>query len=270
MSVEDGRELLRARALELGMAADVAKDTAGQLAKRRKLDKELEALSKDKGKTPTTKEEWKKWIDDILAEVDKQLGQLDRDFQSFKQRADTLEQSYALANTQLTAIKANMNLLHGQPMGHLKIMVLKDQLVACNDQITAYQVEYNVVVGKMSDVVERASGIANRRTSAIARYEMESGDTIPKNPDLDKWATRLSAKRPKLAAKPAAKTSKKAATENKRPSTLKALMPLDLEHERDEVLASFGFRTPTPVDVPAAAEGAASATDARTAPATEK
>jgi len=168
--------------------------TAGQLAKRRKLDKELDAISKDKGKTPTTNEEWKQWIDDILTKLDKQLGQLDRDFQSFKQRADVLQQSYALANTQLTALKANMNLMHGQPMGQMKMMVLKDQLVACNDQITAYQVEYNLVVAKMSNVVERASGIANRRASAIARYEMETGDTIKKNPDLDKWATRLSTK----------------------------------------------------------------------------
>ena len=270
LSVEDGRELLRARAFELGMAADVARDTVGQLAKRRKLDKELDAISKDKGKTPTTKEEWKKWIDDILAKVDKQLGQLDRDFQSFKQRADALEQSYALASTQLIAIKARMNLAHHEHFGHLNMMVLKDQLVACNDQITAYQVEYNVVVGQMSDVVERASEIANRRASAIARYEMETGDTIKKNPDLDKWVTRLNAQRPKLAAKPAAKAGKKAASEIKRPTTLKALMPLDLEHERDEVLASFGFRPPTPADVPTSDEGAASASNARAAPVAEK
>ena len=150
------------------------------------------------------------------------------------------------------------------------MMVLKEQLVACNDQITAYQVEYNLVDAKMSDVVERASEIANRRASAIARYEMETGDTVKKNPDLDKWVTRLNAKRPKLEAKPAAKAGKKVAAEIKRPTTLKALMPLDPEHERDGVLASFGLRSPMPVDVPPAAEGPGSASDARAAPSADK
>ncbi len=244
-SVEEGRELLRARAAELELAAVAARDTAGQLAKRRKLDKEFDALDKDKGTPPQTKEEWKTWIDDLLAKIDKQLGLLDRDFQSLSQRADGLNRSYAQANAQLTAARANMPLM--QRMGPMGMVMLKEQMVTYGDQMTAYQVEYNVVVGQMSDVAERASGIADRRADAIARYEKETGDTIPKNPDLDKWATRLSAKRPKMAAKPAAKAVKKDPADKKRVPTLKSLMPLDLEQERDDVLAFFGLR---PADAP--------------------
>jgi tetratricopeptide (TPR) repeat protein len=243
-SVEEGRELLRARAAELELAADAARDTAGQLAKRRKLDKEFDALDKDKGAPPQTKEEWKAWIDDLLGKFDKQLGLLDRDFQSLSQRADGLNRSYAQANAQLTAARANMPLMHR--MGPVGMTMMKEQMVAYSDQMTAYQVEYNVVVGRMADVAERASGIADRRANAIARYEKETGDTIPKNPDLDKWATRLSSKRPKLATKPAAKTAKKDPADKKRVPTLKSLMPLDLEQERDGVLAFFGLRPAEP------------------------
>jgi len=250
LSVDDGRELLRARAQELGLAADVARDTAGQLAKRKKLDKELDAITKDKGATPQTPEEWKKWIDDVLSQFDKQLGQMDRDFQTLQQRTDSLSASYMQANAQLVATKTRMTVAHHTVGGHFSMPFLKDQLVACNDQMTAYQVEYDVVSGQMSNVAQRAAGIANRRAAAIARYEKETGDTIKKNPDFDKWATWLNTKRPKLATKSANKkgASDKADVAKKRAPTLKSLMPLDLEHERDDVLASFGLRPTVPTD----------------------
>lgn len=250
LSVDDGRELLRARAQELGLAADVARDTAGQIAKRRKLDKELDAITKDKGPAPETPEEWKKWIDDVLPKFDKQLGPIDREFQSLKQRSDSLESLYAQAGAQLVATKASMSVAH-HTGSRFNMPFLKDQLVACNDQMIAYQVEYDVVSGQMSTVAQRAAGIANRRSAAITRYEKETGDTIKKNPDFDKWATWLNAKRPKLAAKAVNNKksgSDKADAAKKRAPTLKSLMPFDLEHERDEILASFGLRPVAPAD----------------------
>lgn len=269
LSVEEGRELLRARALDLGLAADAARDVAGQMAKRKKLDKELDAL--DKGKMPGTPEEWKKWIDDILAVVDKQLVSMDRDFHSLKLRADGLSVSYEQASTRLTTLRANMTLAHRSAIPMTMVM-LKEQLVACSDQMAAYQLEYNVAVEQMSNVAERASAIADRRAKAIARYETETGDTIKNNPDLDKWATRIGSKRPKLAAKSAAKTARKDPADKtdagkKRTSSLRSLMPLDLDRERDEILASFGLRPAPPVDAAGPGENsAAKAGEASAAP----
>jgi len=129
------------------------------------------------------------------------------------------------------------------------MVMLKEQLVACANQIAAYQVEYNVVVAQMSNVAERASDIANRRFAAIARFEMETGDSVKKNPDLDKWATRLNTKRPKLPTMLAGKMGKKDAAAKKRQPTFRSLMPLDLERERNDVLASFGLSPDEPAEI---------------------
>src|SRR5262249_28205623 len=148
-----------------------ARDTAGQIAKRRKLDKQLDAI--DKGNPPQTKEEWKKWIDDVLAKFDRQLGQLDRDYQSLSQRAEALNRLHAQAATLLTAAKANMTMLHHQGVGPVPFVMLKEQMVTYVDQMSNYQVEYNFVVDQMSHVAERASALADRRAAAIGRYEQE-------------------------------------------------------------------------------------------------
>ena len=249
-SFDEGRELLRARAAEMELAADAARDTAGQLAKRRKLDKDLDAIDKDRGTAPQTKEEWKKWIDELLLKYDKQLVQFDREYQALSARADGLQRLYMQASALLTATKANMTLMHHQGLGPAPFVAGKEQMVMYNDQMLAYQVEYNVVVDQTAGVAQRASGIANHRATAIARYEKETGDTIPKNPDLDKWATRLSDKRPKLAAKVATKAAKKDPADKKRVPSLKSLMPLDLERERDDILSSFGLRPALPAVAP--------------------
>jgi hypothetical protein len=250
-SFEEGRELLRARVSELELAADTARDTAGQLAKRRKLDKQLDAI--DKGNPPQTKEEWKKWIDDVLSKFDKQLGQWDREYQALSLRSDALNRSYAQANSLLVAAKANMTMLHHQGVGPVPFVMLKEQMVNYSDQMTAYQVEYNLVVEQMSNMAQLASNLADRRAAAIERYERETGDSIPRNPDLDKWATRVSDKRPRLAAKAAAKVVKKDPAAKKRVPTLKSLLPLEFERERDELLESFGLRPAAASDSPNAA-----------------
>jgi hypothetical protein len=249
-SVEEGRELVRVRVAELDLAADTARDTTVQVAKRRKTDKLLDAL--DKGNVPQTPEEWKKWIDDLLTTFDKQLAQLDREYLNLQKRAEGLERSYVQSNQLLIAAKANRTLAHQQQAGPMGFVYWTEQMAIHTDAMMACQNEYNVVVDQLPAVARRATDLANLRATAIERYEKATGDTIPKNPDLDKWTTRLSDKRAKLAtAKPAGKAAAKSGTGPKRPPTLKSLVPIDLERERDAVLASYGLRPAAPPAPPA-------------------
>ncbi|MBI3864475.1 MAG: hypothetical protein HY290_21545 [Planctomycetia bacterium] len=257
VSVEEGRELLRARAVELGLAADAARDTAEQIARRRKqdqsekLEKDLEGVSKEMENAAKSKEDWKKWVDDTLAKFDKQLGQLDRDYQALQRRANDLEQAYVQAGTRLTAVNANLGLLNPRTTDPQTMANLREQSLQFQNQMLAYQVEYNVNLERISNLAQQAAGVAEQRAGAIARYEKETGDLIKKNADLDKWSARLKDKKQKLVTKPGSKGGKKDAPEKKQPPSLKSLMPLDLERERDEVLASFGVKPTAPTAPPA-------------------
>jgi hypothetical protein len=252
--VEEGREFLRARAAELELSADVARDTAGQAAKRRKLDKELE--NTDKNNPPQTKEDWKKWIDDVLSQYDKQLGQLDRQYQTLSKRAEALKQSYTQASDLLIAARTNRIVAAKEHFGPVGFAYWSEQMVSYNEQMISYETQFNVVVNQMNDVAQAASTLADRRAAAIARYEEETGDKIPKNPEMDKWATRIIEKRPKLTAKASsAKTQKKDPAAKKRLPTFRTLLPLDFERERNELLASFGLRPVAPPELVPPPEG---------------
>lgn len=248
LAVEEGRELLRARAVELGIAAAASRDTAEQIDKRRKqdqsdkLDKDLEGVDKAKEEAAKSKDDWKKWLDDALPQFDKQLGQLDKDYLALQQRGAALEQQYIQAGTRLTAINANLSLLNPRNTDPITLGNLREQALVMQNQMLAYQVEYNLNLERVSNLAQRAAGVADQRATAIGRYEQATGDLLKKNSDLDKWSTRLKDKKQKLTAKPG-KGSKKD-VDKKLPASMKTLMPLDLERERDEVLAAFGIQPP--------------------------
>ena len=79
-----------------------------------------------------------------------------------------------------------------------------------------------------------------QRAEGVKRYEVETGQLVKKKADLDKWSARLKTEKQKLVVnKPAAKAGKKGAVDKKQQFTLKSVLPLNLEQERDQLLASF-------------------------------
>lgn len=242
-ALDEGRELIRARQFELDQAAGAARSTAERKKalrnqdKAEKIEKEIEGAGKEKEDAKKTEQEWKKWLDDTLAASDKQLGQLERDYTFLDQRSQSLMQSYTLAGTQLTALNLSMNPANLKNLNAMQANNLQQQMIACQNQMLGYQLEYNATLGRMSDVAQRGAQAMQQRADGIKRYEDETGQLVKKKADLDKWSARMKVEKQKLAAhKPA---GKKAAVDKKQQFSLKTVLPFNLELERDQLLASF-------------------------------
>jgi hypothetical protein len=247
-SLEEGRELIRARQFELEQAAGSARSTAEKKKALRdqdksdKLDKDIEGANQEKEDAKKTEQEWKKWLDDMLAASDKQLGLLDRDYQFLDQRAQSLFRSYTLAGTQLTAMNLSLTPANMKGMDSFTLGNLNQQLIAIQNQMLGYQLEYNATLERMSEVAQRGERAMQQRAEGIKRYEDETGQLVKKKADLDKWSARMKAEKQKLTAqKPVGKAGKKGALDKKQQFLLKSILPLNLEHERDQLLASFGL-----------------------------
>ena len=246
-SLDEGRELIRARQFELDQAAGAARSIAEKKKTLRdddkvaKLDKNIEDAGQEKENAKKTEQEWKKWLDDMLAASDKQLGLLDRDYQFLDQRGQSLFRSYTLAGTQLTAMNLSVSMTNAKNMDPYTLNLMNQQLLACQNQMLGYQLEYNANLGRMSDVAQRGQQAMQQRADGIKQYEDATGQLVKKKADLDKWTARMKAEKQKLETqKPVAKAGKKGAVDKKQPFSLKTMFPFNLEHERDQLLASFG------------------------------
>jgi hypothetical protein len=118
------------------------------------------------------------------------------------------------------------------------MQMMQQQTLAVQNQMVGYQFEYNATLGRMSDVAQRGAQAMQDRAAGIKRYEDATGQLVKKQADLDKWTARLKAEKQKLAAQPKP-AGKRGTVDKKQPFTLKAMLPFNLEYERDQLLASF-------------------------------
>jgi hypothetical protein len=245
-SLEAGRESLRDRALELEQAAGASRNMADVKKERRRqdktarLDKGLEGLGKTRETTAKTAEEWKAWLDDVLAKSDKQLGLLERDYRFLEQRAQSLTQSMILVGREITALELTLGNQHPRAANSIARQNGQMQLMQRQNQMLEYQWDYNATIGRQQQIAEQADLAMQERAGAVDRYEAATGELVRKNADLDKWTARLNGEKKKLTIqKPAAGNGKKGAADQKPQLTLKSYLPLDLDVERNRVLASF-------------------------------
>ncbi len=280
-AVEAGSESIRDREFELDQAADNARRTAEKSAEVRKerkaaqLDKSLEGAAKKKEDNEKSKEDWKSWLDDELAKSDKDLGRLERDYTYLNQRVQSLSQSIILAGQDMTYLNAQLsmfnpqlyaqstqntnaqnaqamqNSLNANPQNLQAIQNMQSQLLQRQNQMVSYQTDYNASVGRMSQIAQAGALATSQKAAAIVRYEKATGDLTRKNAGLDKWSGRLKNQKQKLVVtKPAAKGGRNA--DNKTaPASFRTILPLDVAHEKEHLLASFA-----PPAAPADGKGA--------------
>lgn len=253
-SLDEGRELIRARQFELDQAAGAARSTADRKKtlrdqdKSAKLDKNIEGAGQEKENAKKSEQEWKQWLDDALAASDKQVGLLERDYKFLDDRSQSLFRSYTLAGTQLTALQLSMNPTTLKNMDQFTLNNLNQQVLACQNQMLGYQLEYNATLGRMTDVAQRGSQAMQDRADAIKRYEDATGQLVKKKADLDKWAARMKTEKQKIAAQNNKPAAKKAGADKKQQHSLKTVLPLNLELERDHLLASLAPATKDKAD----------------------
>lgn len=206
-----------------------------------KVNSDIGNVEKQKEDTARSAEELKKLLEEQIAALDKQLGELERDYQLLERRAESVQRSYILAGREVTALQLQSQGATGSRTSTVNQQQVQQQLQQRQNQMAAYELEYNATTLRMSQVAQGARGVVAQRANVIRDYELATGQLVKKNAALDKWSSRLSDKKKKLSAA----TAKAGTTPAKdvKIKSLAALVPFDLEGEKVRVLKSFGLST---------------------------
>lgn len=251
VSLEEGRDAINEREFARGQAAGKARQAAektDQVRKERKtalLDKNLDGAAKAKEDNEKSKEEWKTWLDEELAKSDKELGRLERDYKFLDQRSQSLFQSITLAGQEITAMELALSTLNPRTTNPVAMQNAQQQYIQRQNQMLQYQLDYNSNLGRMSEVAQAGAVATAQRAEAISRYEKSTGELVKKNAGLEKWSDRLKNEKQKLTVNKSggkgAKTAGADKNSEKKPAaaTFKTILPLDLQLEKDRLLASF-------------------------------
>lgn len=239
-AVDAGRDSIRYRDFELERAAGAADKEKERRAqdKASKLEKDIAGLGKAKEDAAKSAEEWKEWLDDILAKSDKQLELLERDYTFLDERVQSLSQLISQVGQQISVLQlgmSNINVIAANPFGSQNAQF---QLQQRQNQMLAYQIDYNTTVGRLQAVAQQGAQAMRERADAVKRYETATGQLVKKNSNLDKWTSRLKNEKQKLTLQKPGDKAKKAPTDKKQP-TLKTYLPFDFDIEKERVLASF-------------------------------
>lgn len=250
-AVNAGREAVRDRYEQATGQAALREETQAKKQERdlqdqnAKVASDLGNVEKQKENAARTAEEMKKLMEEQVGKLDKQLGELERDYQFLEKRAESVQRSYLLAGREVTALQLQSPGASGTTRtaaGGTQTR-LQQQLQQRQNEMAAYELEYNATTFRMGQLAQQARGIVTQRASVIREYEAATGQLVKKNAALDKWSSRLSDKKKKLSTA----TTKAGSSPPKeiKIRSLAALVPFDLDGEKDRVLKSFGL---TPAD----------------------
>jgi hypothetical protein len=261
--LDTGREIVHERDLEFTQKAGQSRDEAQKkLARRRKgqkgkFDSDLVDLDKEKENNARSADEWKKWLDETLEKVDKQLGQLEKEYQFQQKRAESLQQSILVTGKEMTLLNVQMSLVGGQQTGsglfQMQFGRMQQQLILRQNQLMNYQLEYNATIGRMTQTAQQGQGVQQERAAMVRKYEKATGDLVKKNAELDRWAARVAEKKKKLDVQGVSKQKGARAAADRRIPTLKSYVPLDLDAERARLLEAYGVQAVNPATEAAAA-----------------
>ncbi|MCY2964812.1 MAG: hypothetical protein NT069_14445 [Planctomycetota bacterium] len=256
-SFEAGRENVRERVLALDWKVDTAqggkarKDEEAKRKRSRRVTEQFENAEEERKEKERSADEWKKWLEKNLTDVDKQLGRLEKDYRYLEQRSKSLMQSI-LTLEQEAAIISQWPVLPGrdqyqqqqqqQGMGYFQNDAQKSSaLTQLQTRSYVNQIEYNMSLARLSDTSRQGSEMQRTRAQIVQRYEKATGDLSRQKGEIDQWESRLNAQQRKLATKPPA--AKKPAGKPV-PRSFKTLCAIDFEVEQQRVYAQFGLKPP--------------------------
>jgi len=249
-ALEAGREAVRERARALDWKLDTArgKKTEQEEQSRRKRADRIADRLKDAGsardENERTSDEWKKWLDKTLPEIDRQLGKLEKDYSQLEQRARSLLESNAAINSQLNMMQqfpGAGNQGGGQSAQAFAAEAQRAQ-AAMQLQYKQYvnQVDYNLTLGKLSQTAQQGLAVQKLRAQSLQRYQKATGEIARQDEKLNDWESRLTVHQKKLASQPSRLQAKKPVKPV--PKSFKMLVSLDFEAEQNRILAQFGLK----------------------------
>jgi phage regulator Rha-like protein len=238
-AVAEGRENIRGLEFNLEQQNQAAAQSAARKKEQLRddqagrLGKNLDDLEKQRKNTARSADEWKKWFDDTLGKIDKQLGGLERDYQFLEKRAQSLDRSITLIGKELTALQFNPPTLR-DPFASQRVNQLQQQLFN-------YQTEYNQIGWRLLQISQQGQKVMQQRAAVVDQYEKATGELVKKNADLDKWSERVTDKKKKVESQPVVKAPKAKPGDRKAPTSFRGYVNLDIDRERDRVLEAFGI-----------------------------
>jgi hypothetical protein len=236
-ALEQGRQAAREQSakwkeqIEADLDQSAEKQEQEKQEQATKLETKQEAIEQQQAATAVTAEELKKRVEEQLAQADKQLRQFEKDYSFLEKRAESLSQSMSILTREI------MELERVGSRGFRFRPNLQAQLQQARQQSGLYEAEFNANLLQIARVSQAARGVQQQRVSIVSRYEAATGQLLKKNFDLQKWAKRVDTQKQKLATQPL----KKSVPLEQHAKSLRAYVALDLEVERDRVLASFGL-----------------------------
>jgi hypothetical protein len=196
-----------------------------------------------------TSEEWKKFLDDKLAEFSKQLGTLEKQVNQLDQRRQSLERSILLAQQEqqlLIARGQSISSVQSQTSRNTgtnfsananaqAIQAINQQLDRLQIRINQYQQEHTQVQNQIALGLQQSMQTLNQRQALITNYEQATGKLVQQDESLRKMKDRLSQKEKDLAESPKGKAASVQSLEQKRKSPA-TYLPMDWEAERQRWL----------------------------------
>lgn len=235
----EGRTALTERRTELDLAIDQTRSDTTQSQQKRQQEqqkqielqiKELERNQSDLGKSA---EQWKEWLRDHEKSVDRALAVLEQEYKLLQTRSESLSASQFLLEQEISLMRSNNNQVRGQQR------VNWDREIQFREaEKFAYYTENVRVLNQADAVARQATQLIQKRQAAAQRFQAATGQLARNDQKLNRWTERLNADRKKLEIPPDGKSSRLAALE-RRASSLRSYLDLDLNAERERALKAF-------------------------------
>jgi hypothetical protein len=244
--VDESEQLAEATA-----AADVIareKQVAEQEAERDNVRDRQRLTQSSRENLKLTAEEWKKQLDEKLAEFGKQLGLMEKSWTGLDQRRQSIEHSILLAQQEQQLLlgqyqqlaQNNNNRNNGRDnfqarMTSTAMQRLDREMGIRQEQIFAYEQDRQRTLNSMGAVYQQAQLALQQRQSLVADYERGTGQLVKQDESLKKWNERLQKQEQELAEGPKGKAPSVQTLEQRRKSVSNYL-PMDWEAERQRLL----------------------------------
>jgi len=193
--------------------------------------RDLEESAERRENLKKTSEQWKEYLDQRVAECDRQLTRLEKDY-------DVLQQRVLALNTVQVQINTELAFLDQQGNDQSNPRAIEQRKAALGVQLLRSQVDLEQSLAGAMLVAQRAQATVMQKSQAIQQYEKATGQLVQKDAGLDKWQDRLKKQGEKLKTPPKGKATP-VANRIQQLRSFRTYVDLDPALERGRLMESF-------------------------------
>lgn len=200
-------------------------------AEKKRAEKKRESLQ-------MTAEQWKKWLEDRVAELEKELGVLEKQYAVLEDRLRSVQRSRLLVQQEMYELSLRESLNSRRRRRSAYATPEQIAYAERSRQLLQYNGEYNNTLAQMHRLRQQAARLIAQHRADRQRFEQATGQIAKENAALQKWDRRLKEKEKELLKQPVG-TSARTRSIEKRARSFKTYVPLDVEAEKDRLLEAL-------------------------------